>query len=72
MEGITIAPFSYRSEIHTVSGKKGAVTVENLSPQLSEEERSDCIANMEAGLFEVFIKYMNQKEYSVSSEAAAV
>ncbi len=54
---ILIGPFTYDRETHVVSGRKGNIEVENLSPQLSEEERLEQRKCIEAGLFEVFIKY---------------
>ena len=54
---ILIGPFTYDRETHIVSGRKGNIEVENLSPQLSEEERLEQRKCIEAGLFEVFIQY---------------
>jgi len=69
---IIIRPFTYDSDAHIVSGRKGTITIENLSPQLSEEERIEQRRCIEEGLFEVFIKYTNQHESNSYLGAAAV
>lgn len=59
-------PFTYDRDAHVVSGRKGAITIENLSPQLSDEERAEQRRRIEEGLFGVFIKYTeNRKEIAV-------
>lgn len=69
---IIIRPFTYDSDAHIVSGRKSNITIENLSPQLSDEERVEQRRCIEEGLFEVFIKYTNQKESDSYLGAAAV
>ena len=69
---IIIRPFTYDSDAHIVSGRKGTITIENLSPQLSDEERIEQRRSIEEGLFEVFIKYTNQHESNSYLGAAAV
>ena len=69
---IIIRPFTYDSDAHIVSGRKGTITIENLSPQLSDEERIEQRRCIEEGLFEVFIKYTNQHESNSYLGAAAV
>ena len=69
---IIIRPFTYDSDAHIVSGRKGTITIENLSPQLSDEERIEQRRCIEEGLFEVFIKYTNQHESNRYLGAAAV
>ena len=72
MISIIIRPFTYDSDAHIVSGRKGTITIENLSPQLSDEERIEQRRCIEEGLFEVFIKYTNQHESNSYLGAAAV
>ena len=69
---IIIRPFTYDSDAHIVSGRKGTITIENLSPQLSDEERIEQRRCIEEGLFEVYIKYINQHESNSYLGAAAV
>ena len=69
---IIIRPFTYDSDAHIVSGRKGTITIENLSPQLSDEERIEQRRCIEEGLFEVYIKYTNQHESNSYLGAAAV
>ena len=69
---IIIRPFTYDSDAHIVSGRKGTITIENLSPQLSDEERIEQRRCIEEGLFEVFIKYTNQHVSNSYLGAAAV
>ena len=69
---IIIRPFTYDSDAHMVSGRKGTITIENLTPQLSDEERFEQRRCIEEGLFEVFIKYTNQQENHSYLGAAAV
>ena len=59
---IIVRPFTYNSNTHIVSGRKSTITIENLSPQFSDEERIEQRRCIEEGLFEVFIKYTNQHE----------
>ena len=49
---IIIRPFTYDSDAHIVSGRKSTITIENLSPQLSDEERIEQRRCIEEGLFE--------------------
>ena len=72
MISIIIRPFTYDSDAHIVSGRKGTITIENLSPQLSDEERIEQQRCIEEGLFEVFIKYTNQHESNSYLGVAAV
>ncbi|MBU5627231.1 hypothetical protein KQI82_09960 [Oscillibacter sp. MSJ-2] len=65
-------PFTYNSDAHIVSGRKNTITIENLTPQLSDEERFEQRRCIEEGLFEVFIKYTNQHESNSYLGAAAV
>lgn len=69
---IIVRPFIYDSDAHIVSGRKSTITIENLSPQLSDEERIEQRRCIEEGLFEVFIKYANQHESNSYLGAAAV
>ena len=69
---IIIRPFTYASDAHIVSGRKSTITIENHSPQLSDEERIEHRRCIEEGLFEVFIKYTNQHESNSYLGAAAV
>ena len=69
---IITRPFTYSSDAHIVSGRKSTITIENLSPQLSDEERIEQRRCIEEGLFEVFIKYANQHESNSYFGAAAV
>lgn len=52
-------PFTYDSDIHSVSGRTGNIRIENLSPRLSDEERVEQRRCIEEGLFEIFSKYAN-------------
>ena len=72
MIAIITRPFTYSSDAHIVSGRKSTITIENLSPQLSDEERIEQRRCIEEGLFEVFIKYANQHESNSYLGAAAV
>ena len=54
---IIVRPFAYDSETHNVPGRKGNIRIENLSPQLSREERLEQYKCIEEGLFTIFIKY---------------
>ena len=69
---IITRPFTYNSDAHIVSGRKNTITIENLTPQLSNEERFEQRRCIEEGLFEVFIKYTNQHESNSYLGAAAV
>ncbi|WP_241426686.1 hypothetical protein [Dysosmobacter acutus] len=69
---IITRPFTYNSDAHIVSGRKNTITIENLTPQLSDEERFEQRRCIEEGLFEVFIKYTNQHESNSYLGAAAV
>ncbi len=69
---IIIRPFTYDSDAHIVSGRKSTITIENLSPQLSDEERIEQRRCIEEGLFEIFIKYTDQQESNGYLGAAAV
>ena len=59
MEGIIILlrSVTYTSEIHTASMRGRTVTIENKTPQLSEQERAEQYRAIECGLFDIFIKY---------------
>ena len=59
MEGINILlrSVTYTSEIHTASMRDRTVTIENKTPQLSEQERAEQYRAIECGLFDIFIKY---------------
>ena len=69
---IIIRPFTYNSDAHIVSGRKNTITIENLTPQLSDEERFEQRRCIEEGLFDIFVKYTNQQENHSYSGAAAV
>ena len=69
---IITRPFTYHRDAHIVSGRKNTITIENLTPQLSDEERFEQRRCIEEGLFEVFIKYTNQQENHSYLGAAAV
>ena len=69
---ILIRPFTYDSEVHTVSGRKGRITIENLTPQLSDGECLEQRRWIEEGLYEVFVKYENRCEKNSGFGAAAV
>lgn len=49
--------FTYDRNIHTVPGRKGGIRVENLVPQLPDEERAARRRGIEDRLFEVFVRY---------------
>ena len=59
LEGIIILlrSVTYTSEIHTASMRNQTVTIENKTPQLSEQERAEQYRAIECGLFDIFIKY---------------
>ena len=59
LEGIIILlrSVTYTSEIHTASMRDRTVTIENKTPQLSEQERAEQYRAIECGLFDIFIKY---------------
>ncbi len=59
---IVIRPLTYDSDVHTVSGRRNDIRIENLSPILSDEERVKQRKCVEEGLFEIFIKYTDQRE----------
>lgn len=69
---IIVRPFTYDSEAYNVLGRKGNIRIENLSPQLSCEERLQQRKCIEEGLFEIFIKYTNLQENHSYLGAAAV
>ena len=69
---IIIRPFTYDRDAHIVSGRKGTITIENLTPQLSDEERFEQRRCIEEGLFDIFVKYINQQENHSYSGTAAV
>ena len=54
---MSVHPFTYDSQVHTVSGRKYAIQVENLSPRLSEEERQARRRQVEEDLFRLFLPY---------------
>ena len=54
---VIVRPFTYDSEAYNVPGRKGNIRIENLSPQLSREERFEQRKCIEEGLFHIFIKY---------------
>ena len=54
---IIVRPFTYDSEAYNVPGRKGNIRIENLSPQLSREERFEQRKCIEEGLFHIFTKY---------------
>lgn len=54
--------FTYDSNTHTVPGRKGGIQVENLVPQLSDEERAERRRSIEDRLFEVFVRYAEEPE----------
>ena len=70
MTAIIIRPFAYDSEAHSVSSKSGVITIENLSPQLSDGERDEQKKCIEEGLFDIFIKYTQQFDKNGHNEAA--
>ena len=47
----------YESEIKTVSYGSGTIRIENLTPILSQKDREKRRCEIEARLFDVFIKY---------------
>ena len=49
--------FTYDRNIHTVSGRKGGIRIENLVPQLPDEERTARRRGIKDRLFEVFVRY---------------
>lgn len=59
---IVIRPLTYDSDVHTVSGRRNDIRIENLSPIFSDEERVKQRKCVEEGLFEIFIKYTDQRE----------
>ena len=59
---ILVRPLTYDREVYDVPGRKGNIRMENLSPQLSREERLEQCKRIEEGLFEIFIKYTTVEE----------
>lgn len=59
LEGIIILlrAVTYTSEVHTTFIRNRTVTIENKTPQLSEQERAEQYRAIECGLFDIFIKY---------------
>ena len=59
LEGIIILlrAVTYTSEVHTAFIRNRTVTIENKTPQLSEQERAEQYRAIECGLFDIFIKY---------------
>ena len=57
MVAFLLRPFDYCSDEHLISGRKGEIKIENLTPILSEEERVEQRRCMEEGLFDIFSKY---------------
>ena len=51
----------FESEVKTVPFGNGTMQIENLTPVLSQKEREKRKREIETGLFEVFIKYENEK-----------
>lgn len=49
--------FTYDSNTRTVPGRKGRIQVENLVPQLPDEERTARRRGIKDRLFEVFVRY---------------
>ena len=49
--------FTYDRNIHSVPGRKGVIQVENLVPQLPDEERTARRRGIKDRLFEVFVRY---------------
>ena len=49
--------FTYDSNTRTVPGRKGGIQVENLVPQLPDEERTARRRGIKDRLFEVFVRY---------------
>lgn len=60
--------YPYRSEIHIVSGKSGEITIENLSPQLSDEEYLAKRRSLEEELFDTFIQYCGAERTPAASQ----
>ena len=54
-------PAQFESEVKTVPFGSGTMLIENLTPILSKKEREKRKREIETGLFEVFIKYENEK-----------
>lgn len=54
--------FTYDNNTRTVPGRKGVIQVENLTPQLSDEERAERRRSIEDRLFEVFVRYAEEPE----------
>lgn len=69
---IVIRPFTYDSDTHTVSGRRNDIRIENLSPILSDVERVEQRKCVEEGLFDIFIKYADQRETRDDLRTAAV
>ena len=59
LEGIIILlrAVTYTSEVHTAFIRNRTVTIENKTPQLSEQERAEQYRAIECGLFGIFVKY---------------
>lgn len=51
------SPLAYVSSVYTDLVRGISVKIENLSPQLPDEERVDHQRSIEEGLFEIFLKY---------------
>lgn len=49
--------FTYDSNTRAVPGRKGEIQVENLVPQLPDEERTARRRGIKDRLFEVFVRY---------------
>lgn len=69
---IIVRPLAYTSDVHIVAGRKGPVTIENLSPILSDEEKVEQRRCIEEGLFNIFIKYTYQHKNNSQLRAPAV
>lgn len=54
--------FTYDKDIHSVPGRKGVIQVDNLTPQLSDEERAARRRGIKDRLFEVFVRYAEEPE----------
>jgi len=54
--------FIYDSNIRTVPGRKGGIQVENLVPQLPDEERAARRRSIEDRLFSIFVRYAEDPE----------
>lgn len=73
MFSILFRQLTYTAEKHTATIRDQTITIENMIPQLTEQERLEQYQEIESGLFEIFIKYeKNQNKSDSYLRVAAV